>query len=68
MEGTELRQAGFATLTYDRFAARGMGDLVTAFPALRLAHHFFPDAFQRVDKAVDPALGQAFFVNIELDQ
>ena len=29
-QARQLQQAGFATLTYDSFAARGMGDLVTA--------------------------------------
>jgi dienelactone hydrolase len=31
-QAEQLRDAGFATLTYDSFAARGMGDLVAASP------------------------------------
>lgn len=59
-QARQLRQAGFATLTYDSFAARGMGDLVTAarrgpppYPSA-LADAFAALSARSRDSRIDP--------------
>jgi len=59
-QAAALREAGFATLTYDSFAARGMGDLVTDSPRQRppypsaLADAFAALAALARDPRIDP--------------